>query len=97
MLPAGDQDELIEIINKIIIVASSWLFILLYQWCTVAQTSKVNTSLSLGLSILLEHVPEQKRWSFTLRDVNDLRNDPAFLHSPSSKMNNAKTEYLPPK
>jgi len=47
MLPAGDQDvveliitsstsfwshvELSEIINKIIIVASSWLFILLYQ------------------------------------------------------------------
>ena len=27
--------ELIEVINKIIIVASSWLFILLYQWCTV--------------------------------------------------------------
>jgi hypothetical protein len=41
MLPAGDQDEVelvitssverIEIINKIINVASSWLFILLYQ------------------------------------------------------------------
>ena len=31
--------ELIEIINKIIIVASSWLFILLYQGCTVTQTS----------------------------------------------------------
>jgi len=47
MLPAGDQDEveppedgrnyrpkhveLIEVINKIIIVVSSWLFILLYQ------------------------------------------------------------------
>jgi len=38
MLLAGDQDEvpphpveLIEIIKKIIIVASSWLFILLYQ------------------------------------------------------------------
>jgi len=33
--------ELIEIINKIIIVASSWLFILLYQWCTVTQRSKL--------------------------------------------------------
>jgi len=31
--------ELIEIINKIIIVASSWQFILLYQWYTVTQTS----------------------------------------------------------
>jgi len=31
--------ELIEIINKIIIVASSWLFMLLYQRCTVTQTS----------------------------------------------------------
>jgi len=31
--------ELIEIINKIIIVASSWRFILLYQWCTVTRTS----------------------------------------------------------
>jgi hypothetical protein len=31
MLPAGEHVELIEIINKIIIVASSWLFILLYQ------------------------------------------------------------------
>jgi len=55
MLPAGDQDEvelfisistsswshveLTAIINKIIIVASSWLFILLYQWRTVTQTS----------------------------------------------------------
>ena len=39
MLPA----ELIEIINKIIIVASSWLFVLLYQWCTVTQTSPLNT------------------------------------------------------
>jgi len=26
-------------INKIIIVASSWLFVLLYQGCTVIQTS----------------------------------------------------------
>jgi len=34
----GQSD--IEIINnKIIIVASSWLFILLYQWCTVTLTS----------------------------------------------------------
>ena len=33
--------ELIEIINnKIIIVVSSWLFILLYQWCVVTQASK---------------------------------------------------------
>jgi len=31
--------ELIDIINKIIIFASSWLFILLYQRCTVTQTS----------------------------------------------------------
>jgi len=31
--------EVIEFINKIIIVASSWLFILLYQWCTVTQIS----------------------------------------------------------
>jgi len=31
--------ELIVIINKIIIVGSSWLFILLYQWCMVTQTS----------------------------------------------------------
>ena len=31
--------ELIEIINKIIIVASSWLFVLLYQWRKVTQTS----------------------------------------------------------
>ena len=31
--------ELIEIIDKIIIVASSWLFVILYQWCTVTQTS----------------------------------------------------------
>ena len=30
--------ELNEIFNKIIIVASSWLFILLYQLCTVTQT-----------------------------------------------------------
>ena len=29
---------------KIIIVASSWLFILLYQWCTVTQTSNHGTS-----------------------------------------------------
>jgi len=27
-----------EITNKIIIVACSWLFMLLYQWCTVTQT-----------------------------------------------------------
>ena len=33
--------ELIEIINEIIIVASSWLFILLYQRCTVTQTSNL--------------------------------------------------------
>jgi len=32
--------ELIEIINKFIMVASSWLFILLYQWCPVIQTSR---------------------------------------------------------
>jgi len=31
--------ELIEIMNKIIILASSFLFILLYQPCTVTQTS----------------------------------------------------------
>jgi len=32
MLPAGPKRvELIEIINKIIIVASSWLFILLFM------------------------------------------------------------------
>ena len=31
--------ELIEIINEIIIVASSWLFILLYQRCTVTLTT----------------------------------------------------------
>ena len=31
--------ELIEIVNQIIIVASIWLFMLLYQWCTVAQAS----------------------------------------------------------
>jgi len=30
---------MIEIVNKIIIVAFSWLFILLYQRCTVTQTS----------------------------------------------------------
>jgi len=35
-----------EIINKIIFVASSWLFILLYQWCTVTQTSKVKYFIS---------------------------------------------------
>ena len=29
--------ELIEVINKVIIVASSWLFILLYQWRTVKK------------------------------------------------------------
>jgi len=55
MRPAGDQDavelvpphphyrpkhvELIETVNKIIIVASSRLFILLYQRCTVTQTT----------------------------------------------------------
>ena len=33
--------ELIEIINKFIIAASSWLFLLLYQLCTVRQTSNV--------------------------------------------------------
>ena len=33
------NDELIEIVNKIIIFASSWLFILLYEWCTVTRTS----------------------------------------------------------
>jgi len=33
--------ELTEIINKIIVVASSWLFILLYQWCMVTQTSNL--------------------------------------------------------
>jgi len=32
--------KLIEIISKIIIFASSWLYILLYRWCTVAQISK---------------------------------------------------------
>ena len=37
--------EPIEIINKIIIVASSWLFILLYQWCTVTQTSNLYLSI----------------------------------------------------
>jgi len=36
--------ELIEIIKKIIIFASSWLFILLYQRCTVTQTSKTAMS-----------------------------------------------------
>ena len=30
--------ELIETVNKIIIVASVWLFILLYQRCAVTQT-----------------------------------------------------------
>jgi len=55
MLPAGDQDEVepedgrnyrpkhvevIEIINKIIIVASSWLFILLY-FTYLATNSKL--------------------------------------------------------
>jgi len=42
MLPAGDQDEveLTEIVNKIIIVASSRLFVLLYERCTVTQTIK---------------------------------------------------------
>jgi len=29
---------MIEITNKIIIVASSWLFVLLYQRCAVTQT-----------------------------------------------------------
>ena len=33
--------KLMEIINKIVIVASIWLFILLYQWCTVTQISKL--------------------------------------------------------
>ena len=32
---------LIVIIHKIIIVASSWLFLLLYQWCTVTRTSNL--------------------------------------------------------
>ena len=29
----------LKLLRKIIIVACSWLFILLYQWCTVTQTS----------------------------------------------------------
>ena len=33
--------QLIEIIYKIVTVASSWLFILSYQWCTVTQTSEL--------------------------------------------------------
>ena len=36
--------KLTEIINKIIIIAYSWLFILLHQGCTVTQTSKVTGS-----------------------------------------------------
>ena len=40
--------ELIEIINKIIIVTSTWLFILLYQWCTVklASSAQLYTSMT---------------------------------------------------
>jgi hypothetical protein len=37
--------ELIEIINKITIVASNWLFISFYQWCAVTQTSKWHKTL----------------------------------------------------
>jgi len=37
--------ELIEIVNKIIIVASSRLFMLLYQWRTVTETSSEGPSL----------------------------------------------------
>jgi len=29
---------------KFVIVASSWLFILLYQWCTVTQTSNLSAN-----------------------------------------------------
>ena len=35
--------ELIEIINKIIIVAFSWLFMLFYQRCTDTQTPNART------------------------------------------------------
>jgi len=35
--------ELIEIINKIITVASSWMFVLLYYRCTVTQTSNIKS------------------------------------------------------
>jgi len=36
---ARNMLSLTEIFNKIIIVVSGWLFILLYQYCTVIQTS----------------------------------------------------------
>ena len=39
---------------RIIIVASSWLFILLYQWCTVTQTS--NTYITLLPVPLLKYL-----------------------------------------
>jgi len=68
MLPAGDQDEvkpedgrnyrpkhveLIEIINKIIIVASSWLFILLH-FTYLATHSKLHKSFKRPQYCLLD-------------------------------------------
>jgi len=46
--------ELFEIINKIIItVASGWLFVLLYQWCTVTQTSDSIELLNMEICLVI--------------------------------------------
>ena len=48
--------KLIEIINKIINIVSSWLFILLYQWRTVTQISNIDLSLCVYINPNYMHV-----------------------------------------
>jgi len=70
---------LIEIVNKIIIVPPSRLFILLYQWCTVTQTSNTvkpfqNSESYFARSAGAFHrsglkVPGRCRWAHRSRQV----------------------------
>ena len=56
MISSWSHIEQIEVINKIITVASSWLFILLHLWCTVTQTSNNNQSVICVNSTLWRRV-----------------------------------------